>query len=68
MSKVRKLLDEGANTNAKDGNTALIRASIMGHTEIMKVLLEAEADVNAKKKVGCLVIHLDGGKIVAWRS
>jgi ankyrin repeat protein len=48
--KIRKLLDKGADVNAKDGHeyTALSSASDDGHTQIVKALLEAGADVNAK--------------------
>ena len=48
--KVKKLLEEGADINAKDedGKSALQMASSYGHTDIVKLLLEAGADINAK--------------------
>ena len=53
----------------EDGrNTALMPASAERHTQIMKALLEAGTEVNAKNKNGCFGIHSDGGKTVAWRS
>jgi ankyrin repeat protein/WD40 repeat protein len=53
--KVRSLLSQGANANArdKDRNTALMKASLSGRDlEIVKLLLEKGADVNAKNKDG----------------
>jgi len=43
--KVKKLIKEGANVNAKDkdGNTALMYAAFMGNTDIVKILKEAGA-------------------------
>ncbi len=70
LNKVRKLLDKGANVDTKDkyGHTPVILASMKNYPEIVKVLLEAGVDINAKNKVGCLGIHSDGGKTVAWGS
>ena len=44
-------LSNGANVNFKSyyGRTALIYASINGYTEIVKILIENGADINAKK-------------------
>ncbi|UCD86663.1 MAG: ankyrin repeat domain-containing protein [Desulfobacterales bacterium] len=48
--RVKALLGEGADANAKDtlGNPALLGAACAGHTEMVKALLAAGADVNAK--------------------
>jgi ankyrin repeat protein len=49
--KVKVLIEEGADLNAKDnqlGLTALIVASQKGHTETVKVLIEEGADLNMK--------------------
>ena len=50
--KVKSLLEQGADINAKDknGRTALILATEKGYVEIVKVLLEHGADVNAIDK------------------
>lgn len=50
--KVKALLAQGADVNAKDkdGFTALIRAAGNGHTETVKALLAADANVNVKTK------------------
>eukprot|EP01068_Selenidium_serpulae_P017613 Selendium_serpulae@DN6390_c5_g1_i10.p1 len=46
---VTKLLQGGANVNAKPGNrTALYAAARQGHTETVKLLLKAGADVRAR--------------------
>lgn len=58
---VRSLLDQGANANAKDsevGDTALMRASERGHRDIVQLLYERGADVNAKDKNGNTALHL----------
>ena len=61
ISKVRRLLDSGANPNATDdnGNTALMwaaswRASSSGHVEMVKILLAAGANPNAADDLGGL--------------
>ena len=35
----------------QDGNTALHYASLYGHPEVVKLLLQSHADVNVKNKV-----------------
>jgi ankyrin repeat protein len=53
-AKVKKLLEQGADVNAKDeyGGTALMWAAGKGHTEMVNALIDAGADVNAKMKGG----------------
>ena len=48
--EVKRLLEKGANVNAKrdNGITALMGASIEGHQEVVELLLAKEADVDAK--------------------
>ncbi len=47
---VKKLLDDGANANAKDkgGLTVLMWAAGNGHFDIVQPLLDAGAEVNTK--------------------
>jgi len=60
VKEVRRLIDTGAYVNARDGSirnsirnyTALILASRYGHIEIVKLLIVAGADVNAKGGIG----------------
>ena len=51
---VGALLESGANINARDknGRTALILASMMGHFEIVKYLVKNDAKVNLKDDFG----------------
>ncbi|MDK9706058.1 MAG: ankyrin repeat domain-containing protein [Desulforhopalus sp.] len=53
LEQVQRLLEKGANVNAKrdNGITALMGASLEGHTEIVEVLLAKGADVNAKNNI-----------------
>lgn len=53
LEQVQRLLEKGANVNAKrdNGITALMGASLEGHTEIVEVLLAKGADVNAKNNM-----------------
>ncbi len=48
--EVKRLLEKGANVNAKrdNGITALMGAAIEGHQEVVELLLAKEADVDAK--------------------
>ena len=57
---VRYLLDQGANANAKDSDdeiTALMKASRQGHIDIVQLLYERGADVNAKLKDSYTALH-----------
>lgn len=48
-AKVRELIAQGVNVSEKDssGDSPLIMAAYMGHNEIVKLLLDAGADVHA---------------------
>jgi len=50
----KKLIEKGANVNAKDerGDTALMRAVSWGHIKIVKLLIEKGANVNIKDNNG----------------
>ena len=65
---VKRLLDGGADPNAKDstGVTPLIAAADGGNAEVVKVLLEARADPNAKDQAGAtpLLRAAGGGHMV----
>ena len=54
------LIDRGANSNIKgcEGNTALIWAAYNGHTEIVKALIVAGADINTKNDYGHTVLSV----------
>ncbi len=54
MTRVKTLLDKGADVNAKapTGVTALMMASQSGHVDVVRALLAAKADVNAKTPIG----------------
>jgi ankyrin repeat protein len=49
-SEVKRLLDEGANVNAKreNGMTALMGASLAGYQEVVELLLARGAEVDAR--------------------
>ncbi len=60
LAAVKQALTEGADPNAKDpqsGSTMLSIAALMGHTEIVELLLEHGADVNAKSRDGSTALH-----------
>ena len=50
LSEVKRLLDNGANVNARrqDGITALMGASLEGYPEIVELLLSKNPEVDAK--------------------
>ena len=57
---VRSLLDQGASANAIDDGlevTALMMASNRGHRDIVQLLCERNADVNAKDEKGEIALH-----------
>ena len=42
----------------QNGKTALMKASLYGHTEVVKVLVEAKADLNFTDKVNLIINYL----------
>ena len=57
---VKQALTDGADPNAKDprsGSTMLSIAALMGHTEVVALLLEHGADVNVKSRDGGTALH-----------
>lgn len=54
LMQVKRLLDAGADVNAKDrrGNTALIEASFDGAIELVELLLARGADITARNQSG----------------
>lgn len=60
LDEVKKLLDSGANVNAKneDGETALHLAARWNIYELVKCLADHGADVNAKDCYGDSVLHI----------
>ena len=66
LESARLLLDSGANVNARtvDGLTALLVATVRGHTTLAKLLLEKGADPNVATS-GFAAIHWAAG---AWKG
>ena len=59
VNKMSAVLSAGANANAKmikNGMTILMTASQEGHPEVVKLLLEKGADVNAKSNTGATAL------------
>ena len=50
LQKIKKLLENGANVNARNkwGDTALMRSALKGHKEVVEILIENGANINAK--------------------
>ena len=60
LNIVKQALANGMDPNTKDpksGGTLLTTAALMGHTEIVSVLLEHGADVNARSNDGGTALH-----------
>ena len=60
IAAMKQALADGADPNTKDpqsGSTLLAIAALMGHTEVVAVLLEHGADVNVKSKDGGTALH-----------
>ena len=60
IKAIKGHLAKSVNINAKDstfGSTALSSAALFGHTEIVVLLLEAGADVNARNRDGSTPLH-----------
>ena len=60
LSVVKQAIANGMDVNMKDpksGGTLLATAALMGHTEIVALLLEHGADVNARSKDGGTALH-----------
>ena len=60
IAAMKQGLAGGADPNAKDpqsGNTLLAAAALMGHTEIVTLLLEHGADVNARSRDDGTALH-----------
>ena len=60
LAAVKRALTDGADPNAQDpqsGSTTLSIAALMGHTEVVALLLEHGAEVNAKSRDGGTPLH-----------
>ncbi|KAG7274487.1 hypothetical protein CRUP_001452 [Coryphaenoides rupestris] len=54
---IDKFLNDGGDVNAQDNRTGLHKGCFRGHTEVVKRLLEAKADVHMKDKLGSSCLH-----------
>ena len=60
LTAMKQALAGGADPNTMDpqsGSTLLATAALMGHTEIVAILLEHGADVNVKSRDGATALH-----------
>lgn len=60
VAAMKWALADGADPNTKDpqsGSTLLATAALMGHTEVVALLLEHGADINAKSRDGGTALH-----------
>ena len=60
LSVVKQAIANGMDVNMKDpksGGTLLASTALMGHTEIVALLLEHGADINARSKDGGTALH-----------
>ena len=60
LAAMKQALAGGADPNTKDpqsGSSLLATAALMGHTEVVDLLLEHGADVNAKSRDGGTALH-----------
>lgn len=63
LNKTKELIEKGADVNAPDsgtGVTPLILASLRGHIEIVKLLLDNGADISATSKRGVTAVMAAG--------
>ena len=58
VNAVQAAISDGADVNFIDGETALMAATHYGHTEVVKLLLENGADVNAKTHRGINAMYI----------
>jgi ankyrin repeat protein len=65
VETIKQLLDKGAEVNAKtDEGTALMMAVRRGHTQIVKLLLAAGAQVDAKHRLGDSALIMSAGRSI----
>ncbi len=60
LTAVKQALADGADPNAQDpqsGSTLLATAALMGHTEVVALLLEHGADINGRSRDGGTALH-----------
>ena len=60
LTAVKQALADGADPNAQDpqsGSTLLATAALMGHTQVVALLLEHGADINGRSRDGGTALH-----------
>ena len=60
LTAMKQALADGADPNTKDptsGGTLLSTAALMGHTKVVALLLEHDADINARSRDGGTALH-----------